>query len=363
LSGYAATVILSVLYPLLCRLVALLLPRAPATRAHEVELLVLRHENLVLRRQLKRTRWCPTDRLLLAALSRCLPRAEWARFPVRPETLLRWHRALVRRKWAAFGRSRGPGRPPLPPELRALILRLARENPRWGYLRIKGELLPLGHRVSATAIQSVLRRHGVPPAPRRAGLAWSAFLRAHAARLLACDFFAVETVRLQVIYVLFFLEVQSRRVFVTGCTAYPTAAWMTQQARNLTWALDAAGVRPALLLHDRDAKFSSSFDAVFTGQAVRVVRTPARAPRANAFAERWVGTVRRDCLDWLLILGPRHLEEVLQEYAGHYNHVRPHRALQLRPPLPRGQPVAAVGPVRRHDRLGGVLHEYSRCAA
>src|SRR5262249_53667318 len=147
-----------------------------------------------------------------------------------------------------------------------------------------------------TAIQGVLRRRGVPPAPRRAGLAWPAFLRVHAAGLLACDFFVVETVRRQVVYVLFFLEGQTRRVLVAGCAAHPTAGWVTQQARNLTWALDAAGVRPTLLLRDRDAKFSSSFDAVFTGQAVRVVRTPVRAPRANAFAERWVGTVRRDCL-------------------------------------------------------------------
>jgi hypothetical protein len=203
----------------------------------------------------------------------------------------------------------------------------------------------------------------VPPAPRRAGLAWSAFLRAHAAGLLACDFFVVETVRLQVLYVLFFLEVQTRRVFLAGCTAHPTAAWVTQAARDLTWTLDAAGVRPTLLLRDRDAKFSSSFDAVFAGQAVRVARTPARAPRANAFAERWVGSVRRECLDWLLVMGPGHLERVLFEYVRHYNTARPHRALQLRPPLPRGQPVAAVGPVLRHDRLGGVLHEYSRCAA
>jgi hypothetical protein len=187
---------LSILYPLLCRLVALLLPRAPATRAHEVERLVLRHENLVLRRQLERTRWGPTDRLVLAALSRGLPRADWARFPVRPETLLRWHRELVQRKWAAFGRSCGPGWPPLPPELQALILRRARENQWWGYQRLRGELLPLGHRVSATAIQGVLRRNGVPPAPQRAGLAWPAFLRAHAAGLLACDFLVVETVRL-----------------------------------------------------------------------------------------------------------------------------------------------------------------------
>ena len=355
--------LLSLVYAVVCGMLDLALVRTPTARVQAVELLALRHEVRVLRRQVKRPHWRPGDRLLLAALSHWAPRAAWGRFPVRPETLLRWHRELVRRRWAAFGQRRKPGRPPLPPELQELILRLARGNPRWGYLRVRGELLSLGHRVSATAIQSVLRRHGVPPAPRRAGLAWPAFLRAHAAGLLACDFFSVETVRLQVLYALFFIDVGTRRVFVAGCTAHPTAAWVTQQARDLTWALDEAGVRPTVLLHDRDARFSSSFDAIFTGQGVRVIRTPVRAPQANAFAERWVGTVRRECLDWLLILGPRHLEGVLGEYVGHYNAARPHRALALRPPLPRGQPVAPTAPVRRHDRLGGLLHEYSRCAA
>jgi hypothetical protein len=317
----------------------------------------------VLRRQVKRTRWRPGDRLLLAALSHSLPRAEWHRFPLRPETLLRWHRALVRRKWAAFGRRRGPGRPPLAPEARDLILRLARENPRWGYQRLRGELLKLGHAVSATAIRTVLRRYHVPPAPRRAGLAWAGFLRAHAAGLVACDFFAVETVRLEVLYVLFFLHVQTRRVFVAGSTARPTAAWVAQQARNITWDLAEAGIRPTVLLRDRDAKFPPAFDAAFAAQGARVVRAPFRAPWANAFAERWVGTIRRECLDWLLILGPRHLEHAVREYVRHYNAARPHRALQLRPPLPRGQPVEWGGPVLRHDRLGGVLREYSRRAA
>ena len=227
--------LLSVMYAVVGLLLDLLLAQTPAARAQAVDLLALRHEVRVLRRQVRQTHWRAADRLLLASLSRRVPRAEWASFPVRPETLLRWHRALVRRTWAAFGRRRGPGRPPLPPELQALILRLARENPRWGYQRLPGELLPLGHRVSVTAIQGVLRRHRVPPSPRRAGLAWSAFLRAHAAGLLACDFFVVETVRLQVLYVLFFLEVQTRRVFLAGCTAHSPAAWVTQQARDLTW--------------------------------------------------------------------------------------------------------------------------------
>jgi transposase InsO family protein len=354
--------LLSILYAVLCLLLRALLPRARAARAQEVELLALRHEVRVLRRAAKRPPWRHGDRLVLAALSRWLPRGEWYRLPVRPETLLRWHQALVRRKWSAFGRRRGPGRPPVAAELQDLIVRLARENPRWGYLRIRGELLKLGAAVSATAIRPVLRRHGVPTAPRRAGLAWPAFLRAHAQGLVAYDFFAVETVRLHVVYVLFFLEVHTRRVVLAGCTTHPTAARVTQQARNVCCNLEDVGLQPTVLLHDRDAKFPSSFDAVFAAQAVRVVRTPFRAPRANAFAGRWVGTVRRDCLDWLLVLGTRHLEQVLREYVHHYNLARPHRALKVRPPLPCGQPTEAGGVVR-HDRLGGVLHEYTRCAA
>ena len=206
----------------------------------------------------------------------------------------------------------------------------------------------------------------MPPAPRRTGLTWPAFLRAHAAGLLACDFLTVESVRLQTLYVLFFLEVQTRRVFVAGCTAHPTAAWVTQQARDLTWDLAEAGVHPTLLLRDRDAKFSSTFDAVFAAQGVRVVRTPVRTPQANAFAERWVGTVRRECLDWLLITGERHLRQVLRPYAAYYNAARPHRALGLRPPLGDPAPCArstGAGLVCRRDRLGGLLHEYARAAA
>jgi hypothetical protein len=246
-----------------------------------------------------------------------------------------------------------------------LILQLAQENPRWGYQRIRGELLKLGHRASATAIRALLRRHGVPPAPRRAGLSWRAFLRAHAAGVLACDFFTVETIRLQTLFVLFFIEVQTRRVFVVGCTEHPTAAWVTQQARHLTWQLDEEEQRPAILIRDRDAKFAASFDTVFRAENVRVVRTPVRAPRANAVAERWVGTVRRDCLDWLLILGQRHLEQVLREYVVHYNAARPHRALELRAPLAHRHLVRPTRPVEaiiRRDRLGGLIHEYEPLA-
>jgi putative transposase len=356
----------SLVYAVVRLLLDLVLLRCHRGTARDLELLALRHEVRVLRRRTKRIAWRPGDRLVLTALSRYLPRASWHAFPVRPETLLRWHRELVRRKWAAFGRRRGPGRPPLPAGSRALILRLAAENPCWGYQRIRGELLKLGHRVSATAIRALLRRHRVPPAPRRTGLSWRAFLRTHAAGVLACDFFTVETVRLQTLFVLFFIEFQTRRVFLAGCTEHPSAAWVTQQARNLAWQLDEEDRRPTLLIRDRDAKFAASFDAVFRADGMRVVRTPARAPRANAVAERWVGTVRRECFDWTLILGRRHLEQVLAEYVAHYNIARPHRALHLQASLAHRHPTRPPSPVEavlRRDRLGGLLHEYEPLVA
>ncbi len=351
--------LISILYAVVC----LLLDRAAIRSrrdAHRMELLLLRHEVRVLRRQLKRVAWRPGDRLLLAALSRALPRSAWGVFPVRPETLLRWHRELVRRKWAACGRRRGPGRPPISAECRHLILRLATENPRWGYQRVRGELLKLGHTVSATTIRAILKRHGLGPPRARVGPSWREFLKAHAQALLACDFFTVETVRLRVVYVLFFLELASRRVFVVGSTEHPTSAWVTQQARNLVWEIEE-DFHPRLLIHDRDKKYAMAFDQVFAAEGVHVVRTPLRAPRAKAYAERWVGTVRRECLDWLLILSPRHLEEVLRVYVTHYNTQRPHRGLGLRSPVPA--PFPAAGSVVRRDRLGGVIHEYSRLVA
>ena len=310
--------LVSILYALVCLIVDLAFLRLRSDRGCAVELLTLRQEVRVLRRQTRRPAWQPGDRLVLATLSRCLPRTDWFRFPVRPETLLRWHRDLVRRRWAAFGGRRGPGRPPLSTQLRELIGRLARENPGWGYQRIRGELLKLGHDISATAIRSVLRRRGIPPAPRRVGLPWRAFFQAQAAGVLACDFLTVETVRLTTLHVLFFIELHTRRVFLAGCTEHPTSDWVTQQARNLAWGLQDAGLRPTVLVRDRDTKFTRSFDVVFASEGIRVVRTPIRSPRANAVAERWVGTVRRECLDWLLIFGQRHLEMLLREFVDHY---------------------------------------------
>jgi putative transposase len=290
-------------YLTLCRSIDLLVLLARGDAAKDLEILVLRHQLTFLRRQAPRPRLEPADRALLAAISRTLPRDRWSCFLVKPETLLGWHRRLVAGAWTYP--HRGTGRPPLDQELQQLIVRLATENPRWGYQRIEGGLLRLGMRVSATTIRTMLRRHELDPAPRRAGSTWRAFLRQRAAGIVACDFFTVDTVWLRRLYVLFFIELDTRRVRLGGVTA-------------------------------------------------------------NAFAERWVRTVRTECLDWLLIVSRGHLGQVLQIYVQHYNQHRPHRSLGLEPPRSSAGPILVGGTQRarilRRDLLGGVLHEYRRAA-
>jgi putative transposase len=326
----------------------------------DVELLVLRHELEVLRRQTARPKLNAADRAVLAAAARHLPMSCRGVLLVTPRTLLRWHRALVRRKWRQPAARRG--RPPLPGEVRELVLRLARENPRWGHRRISGELAKLGFDVSPTSIRRLLARAGLEPAPRRSGPSWREFLRAQAAGIVACDFFTVESLLLRRYYVLFFISHSSRRVWLAGCTKNPTGAWVTQQARNLGLDFGDRGVR--FLIRDRDSKYSGPFDEVFHSEGIRIVKTPVRAPKANAVAERFVRTVRSECLDWLLILDRRHLERVLRVYVDHYNAQRPHRGVDLRPPDPTNLGATpTVGEVRRRDRLGGLIHEYYRAAA
>lgn len=336
--------------------------------ARDLEILVLRHQLRVLRRTAGRPQLKPMDRVLLAATSRAIPRDRWVAFLVTPATLLRWHRELVRRKWT-YRRTGRPGRPPIHPVVRALILRLARENPRWGRVRIGGELRKLGHRVSATTVRTLLRTARVGPAPRRSGPTWSQFLRAQADGIIACDFFTVETAWLRTLYVLVFIELGSRRIHVSPSTVHPDSAWVTQQARNL--AMNLYGRSPAIrfLIRDRDAKFSRSFDAVLRSEGMRVIRSPIQAPNANAYAERVIETMRAECLDWTLILGRRHLDRTLRAYTDHYNRQRPHRAHGLTPPLvgasisvPITDPVNP-GDVRRRDLLGGLIHEYHGLAA
>jgi putative transposase len=325
----------------------------------ELEIIVLRHEVSVLRRQVARPRLESNERVVLAAASRLLPRSRWSSFLVTPTTLLRWHRRLVARHWTYPGRS---GRPPIGGELRELVLRLARENPRWGYQRIVGEINGLGLRVSATTVRKILHETGVGPAGRHSHLSWRAFLRQQAQSMLAVDFFTVETISLKRLYVLFFIELGSRRVHLAGCTANPTRAWVTQQTRQFTWQLQEQPPRFRYLIRDRDSKFTRDFDAVFASEGIRIVKTPVRAPQANAYAERFVGTARRECLDWLLILNRRHLEHVLHIFVDHYNTHRPHRSLDLAPPDAIVRPVSPSRDIQRRDSLGGLIHEYSYAA-
>jgi putative transposase len=356
--------VMSFLYGALLRILGLVVVRGRGDSANEVELLLLRHEVAVLRRQVARPRFRPADRALLAALARFLPRERWFALLVRPETVRRWHRDALARRWT-YPR-RGPGRPPLDRTVRDLIVRLAKENPTWGYRRVEGELVRLGVQVAASTVWQVLRRAGVSPSPRRAWESWRGFLRAQAAGIVSCDFVTVDTVFFRRLYVLVFIELGTRIVHVAAITARPTGQWVTQQARNMIDVLTERASPMRFLIHDRDTKFTTGFDEVFRSEGMRIIRTPVRAPQANAVMERWFGTLRRECLDWLLILGHRHLERVLRIYVSHYNEHRPHRSLDQQAPT-CSVPVqlyAIVDPsqVRRHDRLGGLIHEYEIAA-
>jgi len=346
---------------------------APRTAdAKDLEIALLRHQiRLLLRRSSRPPRLSRWEKLTIAVLVAKLgrvvasPRDRLSRavLLVQPETVLKWHRELVRRKWT-FRRRQGGGRPTIAAELEALLLRLVAENPRWGYGRLQGELAKLGHAVGRSTVRDILNRRRVPPAPVRGRRAntWRQFLMRHRDAMLACDFFTIETLFLQTVYALFFIELGTRRVHLAGCTAHPTAAWVTQQARNLCWKLQESGAAPRFLIHDRDAKFPPTFDAVFAAEGVAILRTPYRVPNANAFAERWVRSAREECLDHLLVAGEAHLRKVLAEYVAFYNHARPHQGLDQRCPVALPTP-ARDGPVRRRDRLGGLLHDYYRDAA
>jgi putative transposase len=353
-------VALSFLYLAFVRTLQLLFLRRSDKGELAVEVVTLSHEVAVLRRQVNRPVLRPPDRALFASLARLLPRAKRQRFFVQPDTLLRWHRELVRRKWTY---PKPSGRPRIPAGTVELVVRLARENPTWGYRRIHGELSGIGIGLAPASVWNILQRHGLDPSPDRTGPTWSEFLRAQATTMLACDFFSVDTVLLRRLYLLFFIELDTRRVYLAGVTAHPTGAWVVQQARNLPYEL-AQRARPVqFLIRDRDAKFTTGFDEVFASDGIRIIRTPIRAPRANAFAERFVGTARRECLDRMLIFGRRHLEVVVREYIEHYNSHRPHRSLGQLPPQPNGVARAVVkdadpSRLKRTDRIGGLIHEY-----
>jgi putative transposase len=353
---------LRLLYLIFARLSSWLVLLSRSTASKDLELLVLRHKVAVLRRTHPRPRLNWADRAVLAALIRVLPRSLLTHRLVTPGTVLRWHRRLVTRKWTYPNRT---GRPPVTAEISVLIERLATENRGWGYQRIQGELLKLGHRVSASTIRRVLRALKIPPAPKRqTDTTWRQFLRTEAAAMLAADFFHVDcALTLQRLYCLFVIEVGSRYVHFAGVTAHPDGPWTTQQVRNLLMDLGDRAADFHFLVRDRAGQFTDSFDAVLAAADIQAVKIPPRSPRANAFAERFVRTTRTEVTDRMLIFGERHLQSILAEYEAHYNARRPHRSRQLHPPRP-DHPVAVLSHerIKRRAVLGGLINEYERSA-
>jgi putative transposase len=240
---------------------------------------------------------------------------------------------------------------------------LARQNPRWGHRRIKGELRSLGYRIGAGTIRRILATAGLTPAPRRTSPTWRQFLASPAAGILACDFLHAGTVFLKRRYVFLVMEIQTRRVHILGVTARPTGAWTAQHARHLFMNLGERAGQFKFLIRDRGSKFTADFDGALAGNGTRIIKTPVRSPRANPFAERFAGTLRRECLDHLLIYRERHLQRVLAEYARHSNEHRPHQSRNQRPPLHEaGQPIDVTGRITRTHVVHGLISEYRRAA-
>jgi putative transposase len=353
-------VLFRLIYLLTVRSFSWLALLACSDTSKDAEILVLRHEVAVLRRQIARPKPDWADRAVLAALARLLPRRLRLHRIVTPDTLLAWHRRLIKRTWTYPNTT---GRPPVPEEIRELVQRLARQNAAWGHRRIQGELLGLGFRIGAGTIRRILAAAGLTPAPRRTSPTWRQFLTSQAAGILACDFLHVDTVFLKRLYVFFVMEIQTRRVYILGVTAHPTGAWTAQQARNLLMNLGARAGQFRFLIRDRDSKFTAAFDDVFVGNGTRIIKAPVRSPRANSFAERYVGMLRRECLDHLLIYGERHLWRLLAEYAQHYNGHRPHQSRNQRPPLHEpGQPIDVTARITRRKVVHGLISEYRRAA-
>jgi putative transposase len=352
---------LRLLYLIFVRLGGWLVLLGRSTASKDIELLVLRHEVAVLRRTRPRPRLDWADRAVLTALIRLLPRSLRTHRLVTPGTVLRWHRRLATRKWTYPHRT---GRPPVTAEIAVLIERLARENHGRGYQRIRGELLKLGHRVSASTIRRVLKALKIPPAPeRQTDTTWRQFLHTQAATTLATDFFHVDcAVTLQRLYCLFVIEVQSRYVHILGVTAHPDGPWTTQQARNLLMDLGDRAADFQFLVRDRAGQFTEAFDAVLAAAGIQAVKIPPRSPRANAFAERFVLTARTEVTDRMLIFGERHLRSVLAEYEAHYNGRRPHRSLRQHPPRPDHPANPSLQRIKRRPVLGGLINEYERAA-
>jgi hypothetical protein len=327
------------------------------------EILLLRHQLAVLqRRQPRRPDLNWADRALLAALLAVIPkvRRHGLRLLVTPDTIVRWHRDIVRRRWAVRSMRGKTGRPATRRNVRALVLRLARENPDWGYRRIHGELAGLGVKVGASTVWEILKNAGIDTAPRRTGPGWSQFLRSQAEAILACDFFTANLLDGTQAYVLAVIEHASRRIRILGVTLHPTGEWTTQQARNLMMDLGEQAHRVKFMIRDRGSNFTSAFDAVLADAGIRTVLCNVRTPRMNAIAERWIGGCRRELLDRTLVWNQAHLRQILHQYETHHNQHRPHRSLDSAAPLkPLPEPVDLdQHRIRRHTRVSGMINEY-----
>ena len=327
------------------------------------EILILRHQLTVLqRRQPRRPNLTWADRALLATLLSVIPKArrQGLRLLINPDTILRWHRDIVRRRWAARSACGRTGRPATRRNIRALVRRLARENPHWGYRRIHGELAGLGVKVAASTVWEILKASGIDPGRRQTGPTWSQFLRSQAEAILACDFFTVDLLDGTQAYVLAVIEHATRRIRIIGITLHPTGEWTTQQARNLVMDLGDQAHRARFMIRDRGSNFTTAFDAVLADAGIRTVLCNIRTPRMNAIAERWIGGCRRELMDRTLVWNQAHLRQVLRQYETHHNQHRPHRSLYGAAPLkPLPEPVNLdLYRIRRQDRVGGLINEY-----
>jgi hypothetical protein len=356
-------------------LLAIVNVRRLSDQEKDLEILVLRQQLSILQRKLNHPiKPSKIEKLTLAVLTTKFKQttrqtANQLRDVIRifePETVLRWQsfprtigdRELVRRKWTYPNKNKG-GRPSISKETESLILRLARENSRLGYGKIVGELLKLGFHVSLTTVRNVLARCGIQPAPVRNGsIGWRHLMTHYKEQILACDFFTVETVFLQTLYVLFFIELGSRRVHFAGITTNPNQVWVTQQARQLVWELSDREKPLRFLIHDNDRSFCPAFDTVFESEGFHVIPTPLQAPNANAFSERWVRTVREECLDCILIFNAAHLRRVVIEFVDYYNTARPHQGIDQQTPIPQARPSS--GTIQCRNVLGGIIHDYYR---
>jgi putative transposase len=332
------------------------------------EILLLRHQLTVLHRQVEaRPKMSWADRALIALLLDVIPKhhRQGLRLVVTPQTVLRWHRDIVARRWAAKSRHKHPGRPRVHRNITTSILRLANENPGWGYRRIHGELAGLGIRVAPSTVWEILTKAGTPPAPGRPGPTWAQFLHSQAQAIIATDFFTVDLLDGTSAYVLAVIEHATRRIRILGVTAHPNDAWVTQMARNLMMDLDEQFASITFLLRDRDTKFTTAFDSVFTATDIRILRSPVQAPRANAIMDRWIGGCRRELIDQTLIWNQQHLLRVLRDYETHHNEHRPHRSLGQAAPL-KPLPAAVTDldgfRLRRHSRVSGIINEYTPAA-